>query len=213
MNSEQAIKAWRRAFAAAEKARAALSAHRGAFDDEKSRALRLEVAEAEIALHDAALALDAEDETVAELDALARRAARTFADAQAPPSVAPLESYTAAAVEAHAVAIAASLSKAVDRERAQQTWFATWSAIRSACALYDTERQARGLPPARWYIPANPHDWRELLGPRPAAPRSSWCKDADDLRRELRPQGAFTARRTRGVMPGDLADARERIAT
>ena len=211
MNSEAAIKTYRRAYAATEKARDAANAYRGALDDENGRRLRLAVAEAEIALHDAALALDAEDESVAEIDTLARRGAHAFAASHAPANVPPLESYAVDAIERQAAAIAATLPKAATREAAEHTWFSLWSALRNAIELHNAERQARGLPPARWYVLANPHEWRELLGPRPAPPVSSSVKIASDLRRELRPRGDFLGR-VRGCAPGDLADARERAA-
>lgn len=82
--------------------------------------------------------------------------------------------------------------------------------MRDAIELHTAERRALGLPAARWYVPAGPHDWRELLGPRPAPPLSSSAKLASELRRKLQPEAEFTDRRTHGVMPGDLEDANAR---
>jgi hypothetical protein len=210
MNTDRAIAQYRRARATVKKARDAANAYRGAFDDEASRRLRLAVAEAEIVEHDAALALDAEDEAIAELDAVAQKGAAELAATKMPTHVPHLESYAASAVTAHAAAIAATLPKAADREAAEQQFFATWSAVRSAIKLHNAERRARDLPPARWHVPASPNDWRELLDPRPAPPVSSSVKIAADLRRELNPPSECTDRRTRGVQRGDLEDARER---
>jgi hypothetical protein len=213
VNTEQETRAYRRAHTAYEKARAARNAYRAAFDDDQCRRLRLAEAEAEIELHAAWVALDAADESVAALDDLARRAARAFEESLAPAKLPPLESYSVDAVERHAAAIASTHRTAAKREAAEQTWFATWSAIRQAIELHSAERLARDLPIARWYIPANPAQWQELLGPRPEPPRSSSCKIAAELRREMQPS-EFTGRRLRGVMPGDLEDAnaRERAA-
>src|SRR5690242_19125308 len=98
MNCEAVIKTYHRAHAATEKARDAASAYRGALDDANGRRLRLAVAETEIVLHDAALALDAEDEAVAEIDTLARRGAQAFAASQAPAEVPQLVSYAVDAI-------------------------------------------------------------------------------------------------------------------
>jgi hypothetical protein len=212
VNTEAEEKAYRRALVACERARAEVNAFRCAADDEKGQRLALARADAEIALDDAALALDAADQAVDAIDSLARGAALAFADSLAPPGVPPLESYAVDAIERYAVALEAASSKAAEREAAGQRWQAVWFACRTAAELHTAERQARGLPSARWYLPANPGNWQELLTPRPAPPRSSWRSRAEELRRELPPPGGFTARRTRGAMRGDLEDARERAA-
>jgi hypothetical protein len=208
VNTPAEERAYKKAAAACEKARAEVNAFRGPADDENGRRLALARAEAEIELHNASVALDAADEAVTEIDNFARCAARAFAEAQVPASVAPLESYALDAIERHAVALAAAASKAAKREAEGQRWHAVWFACRAAQELHTAERAARGLPPARGYLGASPGDWQELLTPRPAVVRSSWCMTAEDLRRELRPPD-FTDRRQHGAFRGDLADARE----